>query len=118
MIYVNAFLFSSIICLLGEILYLKTKLTPGHITTLFVIVGCVLAGVGVYDILIDVFGGGASCLILNFGNLLVKGGLEGAKENGIYGMFSSLLKYCTAVLSYVIFISILLTLLPKIRIKK
>ena len=54
MIYVNAFLFSSIICLLGEILYLKTKLTPGHITTLFVIVGCVLAGVGVYDILIDV----------------------------------------------------------------
>ncbi len=118
MIYLNSFIFSALVCLIGEILYLKTKLTPGHITTLFVIVGAILGGIGVYDMLINIFGGGASCLILNFGNLLVKGGLEGVKENGIFGLFSSLLKYCSSVLSFVIFLSILLSLLPKVRIKK
>ena len=118
MIYLNAFLFSSIICLIGEIIYIRSKLTPGHITTLFVIIGSILGSLGLYDILIDIFGGGATCLIMNFGNLLVKGGLEGCKENGIFGMFSSLFKYCSSVLSYVIFLSILLALLPKISIKK
>ena len=80
MIYLNAFIFSGIICLIGEIIYLSTKFTPGHITTLFVIIGAILGGIGVYDTFINIFGGGASCLILNFGNLLVKGGLEGIKE--------------------------------------
>ena len=118
MIYLNAFLFSSIICLIGEIIYLKTKLTPGHITTILVIIGAILGGVGIYDTLIEVFGGGASVLITNFGNLLVKGGLEGAKENGFFGIFQGLLKYSSSVLSFVVFISILLSILPRIRVKK
>ena len=118
MIFINAFLFSGIICLLGEILYLKTKFSPGHITTLFVIIGAILGGIGVYDILIDAFGGGASVLILNFGNLLVKGGLEGVKENGFYGLLESLFKYTSLVFSYVVFISILFSFLPKIKLKK
>lgn len=118
MIYFNAFIFSGIVCLIGEIIYINSKLTPGHITTLFVIIGAILGGIGVYDVLIDVFGGGATCLITNFGNLLVKGGLEGIKEDGILGLFKSLLVYASTSLSFVIFVSILVTFIPKLKVRK
>ena len=118
MIYISAFIFAGLICLIGEILYLNTKLSPGHITTIFVIIGTILGGIGLYDVLISICGGGASSLILNFGNLLVKGGLEGVKENGILGLFSSLFKYTSTTLSFVIFLSLVLSLLPRINIKK
>ena len=118
MIYLNAFIFSGIVCLIGELIYSYTKLTPGHITTLFVIIGAILGGIGVYDTLIDVFGGGATCLITNFGNLLVKGGLEGVKEKGIIGLFEKLFLYTSTTLSFVIFISLLLSFLPKFNKRK
>ena len=38
MTYVNAFIFCGLVCLIGQIILDNTKLTPGHITTLFVIV--------------------------------------------------------------------------------
>ena len=118
MIYISAFIFGGLVCFIGELLYLKTKLTPGHITSIFVIIGAILGGIGLYDVLISICGGGASSLILNFGNLLVKGGLEGVKENGVIGLFSSLFKYTSTTLSFVIFLSIILSLLPRINIKK
>ena len=118
MIYFNAFIFSGLVCLIGELIYSYTKLTPGHITTLFVIIGAILGGIGVYDILIEIFGGGATCLITNYGNLLVKGGLEGVKEKGLLGIFDGLLKYTSTTLSFVIFLSIFLTFLPMLNKKR
>ena len=118
MIYFNAFLFAGLFCLIGELIYSYTKLTPGHITTLFVIIGAILGGIGVYDKLIEVFGGGATCLITNFGNLLVKGGLEGIKEKGIIGMFENMFLYSSTTLSFVIFLSIFLSFIPKVNKRK
>ena len=118
MIYLNSFLFAGLLCFIGEVIYLHSKLTLGHITTLFVIIGAILGGIGVYDIIIDLCGGGATALILNFGNLLVKGGLEGAKVNGFFGIFQYLFKYVSTTLGYVIFLSILMSLLPRVRIIK
>lgn len=117
MIYLNAFLFAGIVCLIGELIYLFTKLTPGHITTLFVIAGAFLAGIGIYDLLIKYFGGGATCLITNFGYLLVKGGLEGVYYEGIIGLFKNLFLYCSGTLTFVIFISILSSFIPKVNKK-
>ena len=48
----------------------KSKLTPGHVNTLLVIVGCILSGFGFYDKLLDIFHAGASVPIMNFGYLL------------------------------------------------
>ena len=110
MIYLYSFLFAGTICLIGELLYLYTKITPGHITTLFVIIGAILGGIGVYDILIKYIGGGATSLIMNCGNLLVKGGLEGLKEEGFFGIFSSLFKYTSFTLGFVIFFSIFIAM--------
>ena len=42
MLYLNSFLFCGIVCLIGQLILDNTKLTPGHITTIFVVLGCFL----------------------------------------------------------------------------
>ena len=49
MIYFNAFIFSGLVCLLGQIILDNTKLTPGHITSIFVVVGTFLDVFDIYD---------------------------------------------------------------------
>ncbi len=39
MTYLYAFLFAGLLSFLGQLLYEYTKLTPGHITSIFVVVG-------------------------------------------------------------------------------
>ena len=115
MTYLYSFLFAGIICAIGQIIYEKTKLSPGHITSILVVFGVILGVFGLYDYLIEIFGGGATVLIMNFGNLLVKGGLEGLKEEGLIGIFLNLFKYCSLTLSYTIFISLIVGFLFKAK---
>ena len=104
MIFINAFLFAGIVCLIGQIILDNTKLTPGHITTLFTIIGAFLSMIGLYDFLIDKCGAGASILITNFGHMLFQGGMEGFKEAGIIGIFGGLLtKSSLAITATIIF---------------
>ena len=42
MIFIYAFLFSGIVCLISQIILDNTKLTPGHVTSLFVVIGAFL----------------------------------------------------------------------------
>ena len=55
MTYLYAFLFSGTICVLGELVYKFTKLTPGHITSILVVIGSILEGLGIYEPLKEVF---------------------------------------------------------------
>lgn len=102
--FLNAFLFTGIACLIGQIILDNTKLTPGHLTSLFTILGVFLGFIGLYDKFIKFAGGGATVLISNFGYLLYKGAFEGFKEFGIIGIFSKMLTTTsTALVSVVVF---------------
>ena len=70
---IKSFIFCGVICLIAQIIKDNTKLTSGHITSLFVSIGAFL---GVYDKLVKCFGGGASVVIMSFGNTLYKGAVE------------------------------------------
>ena len=101
---VYAFIFSATICLIAEIILNHIKLTPGHITTLFSILGAILAFFNIYDILIKKFNMGAIILISNFGNCLYKAGYEGFIKNGIIGLFSNMLtRSSLVIISTIIF---------------
>ncbi len=113
MIYLYSFLFAGFVCLIGQIIYEKTKLSPGHITSLFVVIGAILGIFGVYEWLVKYVGGGANVLITNFGYLLVKGGVEGVRDQGILGYFLNVFKYCSFTLSFTIIISIISGLVTK-----
>lgn len=86
MIYLNAFLCAGIICLIGQILLDNTKLTPGHVTSLFVVLGALLDIFNIYDNLIKWAGGGALVPITSFGHSLIHGALEKAEDYGIAGL--------------------------------
>ena len=104
MIYLNAFLFAGFICMLGQIILDNTKLTPGHITSLFTVVGGVLSFYGIHPPLIQKCGVGATSLIMNFGNMLYQSGINGYENAGILGIFSELLdKSSLAIVGAIIF---------------
>jgi stage V sporulation protein AE len=86
MIYLNAFLFTGFICLIGQLILDSTKLTPGHITSMFVAVGAFLDFFSIYDKLVLWAGGGALVPITSFGHLITHGALEAAEEYGFMGL--------------------------------
>ena len=70
MIYINAFIFAGFVCLLGQIILDNTKLTPGHVTTIFVVLGAFLDVFSIYDKFVLFAGGGALVPITSFGHYL------------------------------------------------
>lgn len=85
MLIIKSFIFTGLVCLIAQIIKDNTKLTSGHITSMFCAFGAFLGFLGVYDKLVQCFGGGASVVIISFGNALYKG----AVEMGILNMLSS-----------------------------
>lgn len=90
MVYVNAFLVCGAISLCGQLIYDNTKLTAGHITSLFVVLGAALDTFGFYDKLIEFAGAGASLPITSFGHSLIHGALAQAQEVGLIGIISGM----------------------------
>ncbi len=115
MIYLKAFVVVGLVCLIAEILLDNTKLTPGHITSLFVITGAFLSFLGVYDIITSYSKVGSTIPITSFGNALYKASLTGFEENGFIGMFSNLLSSTSAGISGSIFFGFIISLIFKIR---
>lgn len=108
MIYLNAFIFCGIVCLIGQIILDNTKLTPGHITSIFVVLGSILSFLGIYPKFIDYAGVAATIPITSFGNALYQACFSGFYKNGILGMFQNLLSTTSAgITSAVIFASIM-----------
>ena len=110
MIFFNAFIFSGLICMIGQIILDNTKLSAGHITTLFTIIGSFLSMLGIYDLLVRCCGAGATLLIMNFGHMLYQGGIEGFYDGGFIGILSGLLTKCSLAISGTIIFSFFLSL--------
>ena len=102
---IYSFLVCGTICLVGEIIINHTKLTPGHVTSLFSCIGAVLAFFNIYRRLIDKANMGALILISNFGNSLYISALEGYKNNKLIGLFSNMLTKSSLVLTSTIIFS-------------
>lgn len=86
MMLIKSFIVCGIICSIGQIIYDNSKLTAGHITSMFVICGAAFDTFGLYDRLIEFAGAGACVPITSFGHSLIHGALQSAQENGIIGI--------------------------------
>lgn len=86
--YLYAFLVGGAICVIAQIIMDKTKMNAGKILVLFVTAGVILGAFGIYQKLVDFAGAGASIPLLGFGNILARGAMKGAAENGILGAFT------------------------------
>ena len=86
--YVKAFLIGAALCMIGQVLIDKTKLTPARILTLYVVTGVVLGAVGIYEPFAKWAGAGATVPLTGFGNLLAKGVHDAVAEKGVLGAFT------------------------------
>ena len=86
--YLMVFAAGGLICVIAQVLIIKTKLTPARILVLFLIGGIVLQAVGVYDFLYKYLGSGISVPIIGFGASLAKGAIYLARTVGFAGAFA------------------------------
>ena len=86
--YINAFWVGGLICVAGQILIDKTKLTPARILVSYVVAGVILGAVGLYGPFAEFAGAGAAVPLTGFGNLLAKGVREAVDKRGFVGIFT------------------------------
>lgn len=104
MIYLYSFIFCGTVCLIGQIILDNTKLTPGHITSLFVVIGAFLGVFDIYDKFIKWFGAGALVPITSFGHSLIHASYEKAESSGLLGLLGGMFSLTSAgIVSAIIF---------------
>ena len=90
--YFKAFLIGGSLCLAGQLLIDKTKLTPARILVGYVVLGVVLSAIGVYQPFADFAGSGATVPLTGFGHSLARGVREAVDSDGFLGIFTGGLK--------------------------
>ena len=111
--YLKAFLVGGLLCLIGQILVDKTKLTPARILVGYVAAGVILGAFGIYQPIIDFAGAGATVPLTGFGATLAKGVKEAIDENGALGILTGGLKATAGGISAAIIFGLLAGILFK-----
>jgi stage V sporulation protein AE len=114
----RCFIVGGLICVIGQILIDKTKLTPARILVIFVTAGAVLGGLGIYKYLVDFAGCGATVPLTGFGYNLAKGAIEGVKTSGLIGAFTGGISSVAGGISAAVFFGYIASLISKPKIKK
>ena len=115
--YVKAFLVGGLLCLIGQILIDKTRLSPARILVGYVVAGVFLGGLGLYKPLTEFAGAGATVPLTGFGYLLSKGVKEAVQQTGFLGIFSGGLKAAACGITAAIVAGLLASLIFKPRDK-
>lgn len=115
MIFLYSFLFCGIVCLIGQIILDNTNLTPGHVTSLFVVVGAFLDSFGLYDKFIKWFGAGTLVPITSFGHSLIHGALAKAEDVGLLGLLGGMFSLTSVGIVAAIVFGFILTMIFKAK---
>ena len=111
--YLNAFIFCGVVCLIGQMILDRTKLTAGHVTTIFVVVGAFLDTFSLYDKFVLWAGGGALVPITSFGHSLIHGALEKASDFGFIGLVMGMFDLTASGITSAIVFSFILSFIFK-----
>jgi len=111
--YIIAFVVGGAICIVGQLLFDLTNLTPAHVMSLFVVVGAVLDGFGIYDKFIEFAGAGATVPITSFGHSLLHGAMRQADEHGFIGIAMGIFELTSAGISSAILFGFIVALIFK-----
>ncbi len=115
--YLKAFLVGGILCVIGQILIDKTKLTPARILVTYVVAGVVLGGLGLYQPIADWAGAGATVPLTGFGFNLARGVRKAVAEKGLLGALTGGCTACAGGIAAAIFLGVLVAFIFKPRPK-
>ena len=115
--YVKAFIIGGILCLIGQILIDKTKLTPARILVSYVVLGVFLGAIGIYEPLVSFTGAGATVPLTGFGYILTKGVNDAITEDGFLSIITGGLKSAAGGITVAIVSGLVVSLIFKPRDK-
>lgn len=116
--YIWCFIIGGLLCIIAQILIDKTKITPARVLVLYVTVGTILGGLGLYKYLIDFAGAGATVPLTGFGYNLAKGAIQSVEEYGFIGAFIGGVKASAGGIAAAVFFGYIASLISKPKIKK
>lgn len=116
--YVKAFVVGGIICALAQILLEKTKMLPGRVMVLLVVLGAILGAIGIYQPFSEWAGAGANVPLLGFGNNLWNGVKEAIDKEGFIGIFKGGFTASAVGISGALVFSYLASLIFESKMKK
>jgi len=114
----RCFIVGGFICVIGQILIDKTKLTPARILVIFVTSGVILGAIGIYKYLVDFAGAGATVHLTGFGYNLAKGTIEEIGKSGLIGAFTGGVKASAGGIAAAVLFGYLASLISKPKMKK
>lgn len=114
----KCFVVGGIICIIGQFLIDKTKLTPARILVIYVTAGAILGGLGIYKYIIEFAGAGATVPLTGFGANLAKGAIQEVQSSGLLGAFTGGVKASAGGIAAAVFFGYLASLIAKPKIKK
>ena len=115
--YIKSFVVGGVLCLIGQVLIDKTKLTPARILVGYVVLGVLLSAVGIYAPIADFSGAGATVPLTGFGHTLAKGVKEAVDQSGFIGVFTGGLKATAGGISVAVLAGLLVSLIFKAKDK-
>ena len=115
--YVKAFLVGGVLCLIGQILIDKTKLTPARILVSYVVCGVFLTAIGIYKPLVDFAGAGATVPLTGFDYCLANGVKEAVDSDGFLGVLTGGLKSTAGGITAAIVSGLIVSLIFKAKDK-
>ena len=115
--YAKAFFAGGILCVIGQLLIDKTKLTPARILVTYVTCGVILSGIGFYQPFADWAGSGATVPLTGFGHLLAKGVKKAVAEQGLFGAITGGLMATAAGIAAAMVFGLLAGVLGRSRMK-
>ena len=115
--YLKAFLCGGFLCLIGQVLIDKTKLTPARSLVSYVVIGVILGATGIYKSFVEFAGAGATVPLTGFGYNLAKGVKEAVDASGFLGIFTGGFKSCAGGIAAAIFSGLLAAIVFKAKDK-
>ncbi|MCL1924005.1 MAG: stage V sporulation protein AE [Defluviitaleaceae bacterium] len=113
MIFLKAFIIGGLLCVIGQILIDKTKLTPARIMVGFVVAGAILSGIGIYNSFAEFAGSGATVPIVGFGHALVQGVFKEIDQIGFLGIFTGGLRHTAPGIAAAIIFGLIAAIVAK-----
>ena len=118
MYYLWVFLIGGFICMLGQVLIIKTNITSARILVTFVLIGVFLEAIGVFDYISEFAKAGINVPIIGFGASLAKGAISAVKSKGLIGVFTGGLEATAGGIAAAVGFAFLFGLIFKARRKK